>query len=103
MNTDIEIDEEEYSMPGSEALLACTLALMTGHAQACSDSQRQLIAQKISHHLSQLAAHPLLSPQFRSMLWNLHQRWQLQLTQGQIQQPSQEDRQLWHAGTTSVQ
>lgn len=104
MNTDIEIHaDEEYRMPCAEALLACTLALMTGHAQACCDNHRQLTARKITHNLAQLSGHPLLSPQFRSMLWNLRTRWQQQLEQGQARSPAEKDPQLWHAGTTSVQ
>lgn len=102
MNTDIEIANEEYQLPCAEALLAGTLALMTGHAQACCDDHRRLMARKIAAHLAQLAEHPILSPQFRAALWNLRTHWQL-LQEQKAGQPSQSDQRLWHTHPASVQ
>jgi hypothetical protein len=102
MNTDIEVTaDEEYSLPCAEALLAGTLALMTGHVQACCDNHRALMARKITANLAQLAEHPLLSPAFRAMLWNLRTRWQLQLERdGALERPNES---LWHASPAAMQ
>lgn len=67
--------DEEYEMPCAEAVLAGTLALMTGHAQSCCDAHRELMAQKVVSNLFILSQHPILSPGFKSMLFNLHGRW----------------------------
>ncbi|MCM2251078.1 MAG: hypothetical protein NDJ19_01835 [Ramlibacter sp.] len=103
MNIDAKTANEEYSLPCAEALLAGTLALMTGHVQACCDRQRGLMGLKITDNLSRLAAHPRLTPQFRTMLWNLRARWQLQLQQHGDVAPSEPDRRLWHRESSSVQ
>jgi len=103
MNTDIEMSgEEEYHLPCAEALLAGTLALMTGHAQACCGDHRQLMTGKIVANLSQLAEHPILSPQFRTALWNLRKHWEVMQRQGQAV-PAASDPRLWHASPSSFQ
>lgn len=97
MNTDIEINaDEEYSMPCAEALLAGTLALMTGHAQACCDGHREMIARKIAAQLAQLATHAQLSAEFQTMLWSLRSRWVVQAEQAQTLPATEQDRRLWH-------
>ncbi|OGA98683.1 MAG: hypothetical protein A3E79_19300 [Burkholderiales bacterium RIFCSPHIGHO2_12_FULL_61_11] len=110
MNTDIrvtgrtgETGEEEYVMPCAEAMLAGTLALMTGHVQACCDGHRVLMAKKIVANLVLLSEHPLLSPQFKTMLWNLRERWREQLESAQDMQTAQADPDLWHASPSAVQ
>lgn len=103
MNTDIEMSgEEEYHLPCAEALLAGTLALMTGRAQACCDNHRQLMTGKIVANLSQLAEHAILSPQFRAALWNLHTHWEVMQRQGHAA-PAERDTRLWHASPSSFQ
>ncbi|MFT3719538.1 hypothetical protein [Pseudorhodoferax sp.] len=67
--------DEEYGLPGAEALLAGTLALMTGHAQACCAGQRALMARKVADNLDALARHAGLSAEFRSMAVGLQRRW----------------------------
>lgn len=67
--------DEEYGMPCAEALLAGALALMTGHAQACCAGQRGVMARKVADNLHMLARHSALSPEFRTMLAKLQQRW----------------------------
>lgn len=71
---DVKADEE-HVLPCAEALLAGTLALMTGHAQTCCDQHRELMAQKAASNLLMLSQHPLLSPGFRSVAWRLRERW----------------------------
>ena len=45
------VSAEEYSMPCAEALLASTLALMTGYVQACCDDHRDAMGRKIVANL----------------------------------------------------
>jgi hypothetical protein len=72
--------DEEYTLPNVEALLAGTLALMTGYAQSAPDCpHRVCMADKLVSHLLCLSTHPQLSPQMQAMLANLRTRWQLQL------------------------
>jgi hypothetical protein len=70
---------EEHHMPGVEAMLAGTLALMTGYSQylqAASDpAHRAGMGEKIAHNLALLAGHPQLSGDCRCVLWHLHERW----------------------------
>jgi hypothetical protein len=70
---------EEHHMPGVEAMLAGTLALMTGYSQylqAASDpAHRAGMGEKIAHNLALLAGHPQLSGDCRCVLWQLHERW----------------------------
>lgn len=101
MNTDVDITGEEYHLPCAEALLAGTLALMTGHAQACRDNHRQLMNAKIVANLSQLGEHPILSPQFRAALWNLRGHWEVM--QRQQAAATGSDPRLWHASPSSFQ
>ncbi|MFY3385243.1 hypothetical protein [Paracidovorax sp. MALMAid1276] len=67
--------DEEYSLPCAEALLAGTLALMTGHMQACCDTHRTAMARKIVANLQMLGQMNAFTPHFRTMLWNLQGRW----------------------------
>jgi len=68
-------DSEEYSLPCAEALLAGTLALMTGYAQGCCESHREPMGRKIVANLQNLSQLESLTPHFRTMLWNLQARW----------------------------
>ena len=72
--------DEEYTLPGVEALLAGTLALMTGYAQSARECpHRPLMARKLVSNLLVLSAHPQLSAPMQTMLANLRTRWQLEL------------------------
>ena len=98
--------DEEYSMPCMEALLAGTLALMTGYAQACCDSHREAMARKIATNLEALAQAQALSPHFRTMLWNLQARWQPQGLQEHASAAltaAEQRRALWLAAPEAVQ
>lgn len=68
-------NDEEYDLGGAEAVLAGTLALMTGHAQACCTGKREAMARKITANLQTLAQRGGCSPAFAAMLWNLQARW----------------------------
>lgn len=65
----------EYEMPSVEALLAGTLALMTGHAQSACTRQRGLMAQKIGTNLCCLAQHPALSANFKAVVERMRAHW----------------------------
>jgi hypothetical protein len=72
---------EEHELPCVEAVLAGTLALMTGYSQALQAAmhpeQRLLMGRKITRQLELLAEHGQLSGAFRQLLGRLSQRWQL--------------------------
>jgi hypothetical protein len=96
------------------ALLAGTLALMTGHAQACCEGRRAVMAKKVITHLSMLSGHPDASPNFKAIAANLHALWVRLLKQGpeQLQQPPQAlspadnfdpHRVLWHTTPETLQ
>lgn len=76
MDTDCSLPAEgEYTMPSAEAMLAGTLALMTGHAQNSCPNRRMLMALKIRHNLDQLAGCAGLNEQFRTVLRRLCHEW----------------------------
>ena len=75
MEEDTNTASEEYQMPSLEAMLAGTLALMTGFAEAVNPQQRTLMSQKIFCNLGVLSQHPLVSPGFQAMVWNLRLHW----------------------------
>ena len=70
---------EEHELPSLEAVLAGTLALMTGYSQALQAElephQRLRMGTKIGDNLTVLVEHPLLSPGFQQVLAGLHRRW----------------------------
>lgn len=68
-------DDQAHGLPSSEALLAGTLALMTGYAQGCCKGHREMMAKKIVANLSMLTLHPAAAPAFRAMAMNLHGMW----------------------------
>jgi hypothetical protein len=72
-------DIEEHELPSVEAMLAGTLALMTGYSQALQAELdprgRVALGDKIAANLALLLEHPLLSCGFREVLNGLRQRW----------------------------
>jgi len=75
---------EEHHMPQVEAMLAGTLALMTGYSQflqaEANPAHRIGMGEKITRNLAMLAEHPQLSPDCRCVLWQLHERWAVMST-----------------------
>jgi hypothetical protein len=94
---------EEYTLPCAEALLAGTMALMTGHVQACCDAHRDAMARKIVSNLTALAEDPRLSPGFKTLLRALRQRWQSQWQGVGLAQWPAAERTLWHSSPEAVQ
>ena len=66
---------EQQRLPTAEALLAGTLALMTGHAQGCCEDHRALMMKKIIANLALLSSHPQASSGFQAMTAKLHAMW----------------------------
>ena len=68
-------EQDEYTMPCAEAVLAGTLALMTGHARCGCAQHRDMMASKAASNLALLAQHPLMSEGFRTVAFKLHIQW----------------------------
>ena len=101
---DQELAEEEYTLPTVEALMAGTLALLTGYAQSEPDSsQRPPMAAKLVSNLWALAQHPDLSDPMRAMLGNLRTRWQLELERHLPSSRAITPTPLWHTAPQGVQ
>ena len=112
MNTQPEPHEdEEHVMPCAEAMLAGTLALMTGHAQSTCATQRDLMGRKIRSNLFFLGQHPGLSPSFRTVAQRMHQHWDVLLKScdGPTERSALNtddllpERRLWHTTASLVQ
>lgn len=111
---DPDIDAADaQGLPPAEALLAGTLALMTGQAQACCAGHRALMAEKIVANLFMLSRHPGAPSNFRAVAANLHPLWVRLLQQG-ADQPQQGPapahspdsdiyRVLWHTTPETLQ
>jgi len=69
-------EAETYLLPGSEAMLAAALALMTGHAQSACERQRTALAHKIRTLLGALSQQASLSLPMRAMVCRLQTHWQ---------------------------
>jgi hypothetical protein len=97
-------EDEEHVMPCAEAMLAGTLALMTGHAQSDCATQRGLMGRKIRSNLFFLSQHPGLSLSFRTVVQRMNQHWDVLLKTGdepaERTTPNTDDllpeRLLWH-------
>jgi len=104
-------EDEEHVMPCAEAMLAGTLALMTGHAQSTCGAQRELMGRKIRSNLFFLSEHPALTPNFRTVVQRMHQHWDALLkasdtsaTPGPVDRDDLlPERRLWHTPASTVQ
>ena len=70
-----EDGEVEYVMPCAEALMAGTLALMTGHARCGCAQHRDMMARKAAVNLHSLSQHPHISDALRSVAQKLYEQW----------------------------
>ena len=75
VHNDSDAVDDEYTMPCAEAMLAGTLALMTGHARCGCVQHRDMMGSKAAHNLAQLAQHPAMSEGFRAVAIKLHMQW----------------------------
>lgn len=97
--------DEEYTLPSVEALLAGTLALMTGYAQSARDcAHRPIMARKLVSNLACLCAHPQLSSAMQTMLANLRTRWELEMEhEAGVASTERRPTPLWHPIPARVQ
>lgn len=104
-------ETDEFVMPCAEAMLAGTLALMTGHAQSSCVSQRALMGRKVLSNLVSLGQHPRLSPNFRVVVQRMHQHWDVLLKAHEKAETSTTlnaddllpERRLWHPTASTLQ
>ncbi|HEU4460447.1 MAG TPA: hypothetical protein VFR90_15100 [Methylibium sp.] len=109
-------DDEVRALPSAEALLAGTLALMTGVVERAALSQpltghgqSLMMAAKVRSNLFFLSGHPQVSAGFRMTLERLRQHWD-RLAEARAE-PSRDAapsateaaRRLWHAAPEQVQ
>ncbi|MBA4195729.1 MAG: hypothetical protein C0451_14275 [Comamonadaceae bacterium] len=110
MESNLPPPDDEYIMAAADAVLASTLALLTGHAQCACAQQRMMMARKIRSNLYLLAQHPALPPPFRLVVQRLHGHWNGIVAQSDagaggvspalgIELP---ESRLWHAAPESV-
>ena len=91
-----------HDLPDAEALLAGTLALMTGYSHAQPECpMRPLMAAKLARNLSALSRHPDLSDPMKSVLGSMCRRWQQAATA--VPATPSIDRSLWHHLAATVQ
>lgn len=92
-------------LPTMEALMAGTLALMTGCAQAHSaDPNRQLLARKRVSQLFFLSEHPQVAAPMRCVLRNLRLRWQQEAARDAlVRQAVPDPTPLWHTAPGALQ
>lgn len=108
----------EQNLPSAEALLAGTLALMTGVAQNGCERHRELMTGKVIANLAMLSVHPMASSGFKATIANLRVFWVRLLAQGYapagadqaeaapgygVPLHPERPRTLWHATPETVQ
>jgi|688.fasta_scaffold370747_2 hypothetical protein len=65
----------EFVMPCADALMAGTLALMTGHARCGCAQHRDMMARKAAVNLHTLSGHPQISDGLRTVTKKLYEQW----------------------------
>lgn len=96
--------EEEYELPCAEALLAGTLALMTGYAQGSPTCHgRPLMAAQLVSNLIRLSHHPAFTPTMHTVLNRLCGSWQQQVTGNAPTMLTPQPTPLWHGTPQAVQ
>lgn len=107
-------DDDALPLPSAEALLAGTLALMTGVVERAAlaqplaaHGQSLLMAAKVRSQLCCLSQHPQLSDGFRLTLGRLRTHWDRLVTPGDADAaaltPAEAARQLWHRAPGQLQ
>ena len=111
----------EYALPCAEAVMAGTLALMTGYARCGCARHRQMMAEKAAANLLALAENQQLLSQltggFKAIVFKLHSQW-LELVEAERRvltyssvdavaqsnmSRAEQSRALWHATPEAIQ
>ena len=99
--------DEEYRLPCTEALLASTMALMTGHAHTAEAPYRDAMARKIIVNLQALSQMPGLTEHFCTMLRGLQTHWapkaERHAAEAALRDPEPRPQALWHAAPEALQ
>jgi len=99
--------DEEYRLPCTEALMASTMALMTGHAHTVEAPYRDAMARKIIVNLQALSQMPGLTEHFRTMLRGLQTHWapkaERHATTAENRDIKPHPESLWHTAPEAVQ
>lgn len=106
-------DDDGVALPSAEALLAGTMALMTGVIERAAlaqplaaHGQSLMMSAKVRVNLLRLTEHPHLSAPFRATLARLQAHWERLALPGGVPEtaPAPEpDRRLWHRSPERVQ
>ncbi len=97
-------DQDHLPTPSAEAMVAGTMALMTGFAQSPAHCpHRPLLAKKIISNLYFLAGHPALSEALRATMANLRTRWQLENDAAVQALPTSEAKSFHHPAPGALQ
>ncbi len=77
--SDATFDDDNTPLPCAQELVACTVALMTAHADAVGPhraaGQRALLARKVVANLYVLQHHPDIGSGLRMVMSQAHRRW----------------------------
>lgn len=111
-----EADDEVMALPSAEALLAGTLALMTGVIERAALSQplaahaqSLMMASKVRSHLFFLSSHPQVSEGFRMTAGRLRSHWDRLAMPAQaaveasVSDAAEAAARLWHRAPERVQ
>lgn len=111
-----EVDREaDEALPSAEALLAGTLALMTGVIERAALSQplaahaqSLMMASKVRSNLFFLSSHPQMSEGFRMTAARLRTHWDrlavpAQLAEASVSEAAEAAARLWHRAPERVQ
>jgi hypothetical protein len=105
-------DDDGVALPSAEALLAGTLALMTGVIERAAlaqplaaHGQSLMMSAKVRANLFRLTEHPHLSAPFRATLVRLQAHWERLALPAAPEAPAaaEPDRRLWHRSPERVQ
>ncbi len=105
-------DDDGVALPSAEALLAGTLALMTGVIERAAlaqplaaHGQSLMMSAKVRSNLFFLVEHPHLSAPFRATIARLQAHWDRLAQPAAPEGPAvaEPDRRLWHRSPEQVQ
>lgn len=112
-----DMDDEVVPLPSAEALLAGTLALMTGVIERAvlaqplaAHAQSLMMATKVRSHLFCLSSHPQVSEGFRMTAGRLRSHWdrlalptQQGAAEAAVSEAAEAAARLWHRAPERVQ